>query len=242
FDETISGAMLIYDVTSQADGAWIAHCAEPAPLLEPSQAEALVGRSGLRHVYFDCTQSWVLPSGEGPGWYITPQMASWWPESLSSAESSARLSLVYRHRATAIAPSYDVYYWQGGALLPGEGKTGHTAITDGGDTRPLPAAPNENLTLDGYGMIGDDWVTFWRVNTGSDLPLSLQAHLYGEGDSPLQVGDRLGYSAEQWRPGDILWQRFHFAAQPDARFLETGLYDYLTLEAVGETLRLAVLP
>jgi hypothetical protein len=63
----------------------------------------------------------------------------------------------------------------------------------------------------------------------------VQAHLHA-GDDPPQVADGLGFSSDQWRPGDWFIQRHVFAAPGEA--LETGLYNYATLEPAGEQLRL----
>ena len=66
-------------------------------------------------------------------------------------------------------------------------------------------------------------------------PLSLQAHLLAA-DGARQVADGLGFSADQWRPGDSFMQRHRFAAPGVA--LETGLYNYATLERIGPTMTL----
>jgi hypothetical protein len=67
------------------------------------------------------------------------------------------------------------------------------------------------------------------VTEATAVPLSVQAHL-SAGDGPPQVADGLGFSSDQWRPGDWFIQRHVFAAPGDT--LATGLYDYTTLEPV----------
>ena len=85
---------------------------------------------------------------------------------------------------------------------------------------------------------GEDWVIFWAIESASDQPLSMRAHLYSTPDAPPLVDDALGYTADQWRAGDTLWQRHDFAVIEDAHYLETGLYNFQNLEEVGEMLRL----
>ena len=86
--------------------------------------------------------------------------------------------------------------------------------------------------LRGYGARGAEWLTLWRVGQATAAPLSVQAHLLAA-DGTRQVADGLGYSADQWRPGDWFAQRYAFAAPGVA--LETGLYNYATLERAGPT-------
>ena len=66
-------------------------------------------------------------------------------------------------------------------------------------------------------------------------PLSLQAHLNGP-DGTVEVADGLGFTSDQWRPGDWFIQRHLFATPGDT--LNTGLYNYATLERVGPTITL----
>jgi len=58
-------------------------------------------------------------------------------------------------------------------------------------------------------------------------------HLHVVGTPPL-VGDGLGYPSPNWQPGDIIMQIHDFGDQP-ADYLETGLYDYNTVERLPFT-------
>jgi hypothetical protein len=235
--QNLGGAILIYDVLEQSPGAWIAHCSDPSPLLSDVEAETILGVSSLRHVWFDCAQSWVLPAGDAPGWYIVPQADNLWPTGFMTAESAARLQHVYRHRATAVSPSYDVYYWRGGSLKPDVEKT-LTGAMVGGQTQSLPYEVGPLATLDGYQEGADAWVNFWRVEATPDQPISIRAHLYSDDSSTPQVDDGLGYSGEQWQAQDIIWQRHQFSSMDNASYLETGIYNYLTLDVIGEMVSL----
>jgi len=216
-DAFIGYSILLYDVTARP-GQWIAQCAAPAPLLAPVEAERLVGVSSARQVVFDCASNWIFPDGGAPGWYILPPEIT--PEWLTDqlADQDAPM-LVYSHRANEFGPAYTVYYWPG---------TADPAALLG----PSPAAPllaGGPAELRGYTATGAEWLTLWRVSEATAAPLSVQAHLT-TGDGPPQVADGLGFSSDQWRPGDWFVQRHVFAAPGDT--LATGLYDYTTLEPV----------
>ncbi len=239
--QNLGGSILIYDVAEQAQGEWAAQCAEPAPLLSEAEAETILGLSGLRHIWFDCSQSWVLPAGETPGWYIVPQADSLWPAEFLSQASASRLQHVYRHRATVDSPSYDVYYWEGGELEPDASKT-LTAAEVNGQALSLPYQAGPLATLAGYQVSEDTWVNFWRVEAAPDQPISMRAHLYSEDGTEPMVADALGYPGEQWQARDTIWQRHSFPTLENAARLETGIYNYQTLDVIGEMVSLPANP
>ena len=75
-------------------------------------------------------------------------------------------------------------------------------------------------------------MTLWQVEQATAAPLSVQGHLIAA-DGTRLVADGLGYSADQWQPGDWFAQRHVFAVPGNT--LETGLYNYATLERAGPT-------
>lgn len=230
-DATIGGAILIYDVATQAEGDWVAHCLDPVPLLDNATAERIVGRASLRHVTFDCRRNWVWPAGGAPGWWIVPQADGWWVD----AALPEGVQQVYRHAASAAGPSYDVLYWPGGDVALADGAT---AVRRGdGSPATLPLDLAGTLALESYQHAGQEWHTLWRVAAATADPLSLQAHLYSEGEIPA-VADGLGFSSDQWRRGDRFIERHLFVDVGAPRYLETGLTNYVTATAVGERLRL----
>ena len=228
---TLGESIFVYDVSFAKQGEWIAHCAAPGRLLDDAAAERLVGRAGLRHVTFDCTTSWVFP-GESPGWYVLPPGESWIGDWLGID----RPEVVYRHRANAYGPAYEIAYWpgEGGRLLLPCGGAGEgiEPCADSDGVQSYEGEPGGAAGLRGYGARGAEWLTLWRVAQATAAPLSVQAHLLAA-DGTRQVADGLGYSADQWRPGDWFAQRYAFAAPGVA--LETGLYNYATLERAGPT-------
>ena len=205
--------------------------------MEPEEAESLLGSTDLRHLTFDCRQSLVFADDGAPGWFILPQADGWWFRELFSAVGK-RLQLVYRHDAAEGTSSYDVYYWPGmdGSALS-EGWR-NSAETEEGVAHFLPQALNQTTRLAAYQVGEDQWFTLWSVTSAAEEPLSMQAHLYSSAAGPPRVGDNLGFSSDQWQAGDWLVQRHEFPGQEDGLFLETGLYNYQTLELLGDTLRL----
>ncbi len=236
--EILGGSILIYQVAQKNDGAWVASCLDPAPLISEQEAEALVGQAGLRPVQFDCRQGWVVPGG-GAGWYVLPQADAWWFASLLPEEAKGALRLVYRHRATADLPSYDIYHWSGGE--PYLSTLQQDALDSDGRPVSLPYALSADASLQGYLAREDTWITAWLALQRPQQPLSVQAHLYGDAGSLPQVADGLGFTSEQWLPGDFFFQRHAFDKEAaGARYLQSGLYNYQTLEINGELLHLPV--
>lgn len=220
--DSLGGSILIYDVAEPADGNWIAHCLTPGPLLSPAQAEQLTGRSGLRHVGFDCASAWVFPDQGSPGWYVLPPDSEWWIESWLGGRS---LELAYQHRANQYGPDYAIVYWPGSSGDP---------VSDG-RAQPYTGDLQGPASLRTYGTRANEWITVWRVEEATAAPLSIQAHLLAGG--AVEVADGLGFAPDQWQPGDWFAQRHVFSGPGDA--LQTGLYNYVTLEPVTGQVQLS---
>jgi hypothetical protein len=234
--DNLGGSILIYDVRSQTTGDWVAHCLDPSRLLTNEEAEILLDRPGARHLEFDCRQTWVFPEDGAPGWYVLPQADAWWVAETLVPEQAAQLQLVYRHDPGASLPSFDVYYWPGGT--PESVRLAGTATVLANEVpESLPNLLGDRLWLQDYLATATDWYTTWRVETADPQPLSLQAHLNTGGPPPL-VADGLGFCCGQWQPDDWFIQRHVFPEHSGAQYLETGLYNYVTLEPVSERLRL----
>ncbi len=236
-DGSVGGSILLFQVEEQLPGSWMGQCLDPVPLLTTEEAEQLVGHRDLRHLYFDCRQSLVLPGdGARPGWLIMPQGENWWFQEALTPEAGSKLTLVYRHNPSEYGPSYDIYYWSGG--LEGDllANARNQAETVDGKSVKLPLPANDALSL--YSYQSENWISEWSVNKQADQPLSIQAHLYVDGQALPIVGDSLGFSSDQWRAGDRLLQRFDFPRQDNPLYLETGVYNFQTVEMLGDALRL----
>jgi hypothetical protein len=220
-------SILLYEVTAAREGSWVAQCLDPGPILGETAVTQILGLTDYRALFFDCENSWVFPDNGEPGWFILPQrahwpLAEWLPDNLT---------LIYKHDAAGSAPSYMVYYWDGQTepLAAIFGGNQQAALADG-STRPLPILFGETAVLSGYRLDGFEWWTGWQVERETAVPLTAAGHLH-VGERPPLVADGLGFTSEQWRPGDIFLQRFAFGQPGD--YLATGLYDYVS----GEKLR-----
>lgn len=237
-DGSLGYSILLYNVENAAVGEWIGHCLAPGPLLEPEAAEQLLGVAGLRHLYFDCAQSWIWPDDGAPGWIILPQEADLaWVLAQMPDHQTGQLTAVYTHRASALAPDYTVVYWSG-AEQAGWVPPARPATTGSGEQVTLPVELGETVILEAYAQTGTDWLTLWRVTAVPEANLSLQAHLIGQPDAPPLVADGLGFSSDQWQPGDWFMQRHELPEGATGDYLLTGLYEFQTLEPVGRRLRL----
>lgn len=222
----IGYSILVYEVESPAEGSWIAHCNNPAPLLDPQTAVQVVNQlaDATRQVYFDCQQSWVFPNHGQAGWYILPHGDSWW----LSEQYPDDFVQVYHHRATTFAPDYDVYYWRGRVDV-------QTAFRPEGFA---PQTVGEAVRFSGYTTESNIWRTVWTVETPPQRPLSVLGHLYAGDDTPSAVGatpsavaDGLGYDWAQWQSGDTFVQFHRFDVE--GQMLQTGLYDFTTGERLS---------
>jgi hypothetical protein len=225
-------SILVFDVPQSLEGAWLGQCFDPEPLVERGEAGQLIGRENLRHFFFDCRTTWVLPAGGEPGWYLLPADVS--PPSISGAIGD-RLERVYSNALSPGTPAYDVYYWPGthGASEQLTALSEPVTLADGSPLAPPVAAGDVAHFIGGW-VDGSLWASGWQAASVTEIPLSLLMHLYSDDPLPT-VADGLGFSPAQWEPGDIFIQ-FHDFGTVSARFLETGLYDYTT----GERLPLEI--
>ncbi|MCI0395199.1 MAG: glycosyltransferase family 39 protein [Chloroflexi bacterium] len=223
-------SILLYEVPARAPGEWIAHCYDPAPLVDEATAGRLLGVENQRHVYFDCRTGWVFPQGgRQPGWYILPA-----GDEPVGAKSAFReeLQLVYRHET--IAPNFAVYYWPGSdnLLTTLTAGAGQGTLPDGTPV-DLPVLFDETLSLAGYQAEGATWTTIWQVAQPAAALLSVAGHLYHDAPAPAVV-DGLSFPGNQWQPGDVFLQ-YHAFDVASYDFLETGLYDFVNGERLPFT-------
>lgn len=221
---TLGGSILVYEVAEEMDGTWVAHCTAPGRILESAEAEQLLGRKELRHVDFDCRTNWVFPNDGEPGWYVLPGGGEQWIDDWLGQDG---VEVAYRHRANAYGPEYVIAYWPGANNM--------AAVGDGLTT--YSGDEGEPASLRAYGANKAEWVTQWQVTAPTAEPLSIKAHLT-TGDEPPLVADGLGFTSNQWQPGDWFIQRHIFS--DSGKSLATGLYNYVTLEAVGPPSQLSV--
>lgn len=240
-DGSLGYSILLYRVDEAAEGSWIAHCLAPGPLLTPEQAEQRLGVSGVRHLYFDCAHSWVWPSDGAPGWYVLPRQSTpWWVMEWLPPGEVDQLPVVYDHHATEMAPDFAIARWQGDG--PGDWAQKALPAVVRGERIVLPHEVGEAASLVSYWHTGTDYFTLWQATATPALPLSVQAHLARGPGRPPHVADALGFSSEQWQPGDWFLQRHTFAEGTRGAYFQTGLYDFQTLERLGDQIRLPFTP
>ena len=203
-------ALFIYRVPPRPAPAWAAVCAALAPALPPETVRARLGQPDLRVALLDCDQSWLIPTGSAVGVYVLP--------SETAPPPGATLEAAARHADGS--PFYAAYRLASGDLAYPPPSS--IAVTLDGPLTFLgsrltasEAHPGETVEL---------W-TFWRVEEVPHRPLSLMAHLVGPDGAPTAVGDGLGLSPDQWRPGDVFMQRHRLAVPEDAA---AGEYHLLT--------------
>jgi len=200
-------------------------------------AEGL-GQDELRVAYFDCTQSWLYP--EGNGWYVVPlQDNAWTADRLQHARTA------YEQTRPSSVPPFAVHEWFEQNPLVGLSPASVTAVP--ADWVPQ-RAEQEGVTLEGPVSVGDALeflgahgaedsvssdssmvlVTYWRVVRPPVQPFSLMAHLVGHDGVPIAVGDGLGVSIDQLQSGDIIAQRHELSIPPEALpgvyWLQIGAY------------------
>jgi 4-amino-4-deoxy-L-arabinose transferase-like glycosyltransferase len=231
-DEQIGYTYHVYDVPSSRTGAWISHCLDPEPQLSETEAEQLVGLSQLRHLYFDCENSWLVPGGHQPGWYILPDSLE--PDRFEKLLGDT-LTMVFSNAYSPKTPAFKVYYWSGDPQVE-ERIMAHSelAMLADGTKIELPAPVGKAATFLGGWREDNTWFSAWQAGDDPGSFLSVLMHLHTAGTSPI-IGDDLGYPSAYWQAGDTFIQ-FHDFGQQAAEYLETGLYDYNTLERLLFTL------
>ncbi|MCA9930187.1 MAG: glycosyltransferase family 39 protein, partial [Anaerolineales bacterium] len=217
-------SIFIYDVPEAATGSWVGHCLAPTPAIDPVTAEGLVGQSGLRHLYFDCSSSWIFPANGAAGWVVVPPHTA----ETFSLPLSVQPKPVFVHAATNATPAYDVLYWPGGidvaaeiAAWPG------TVSLANGEIVERPFSIDNIAQFLGYQDNGDIWSTAWQVEQKPTAPLSIIGHLLDVNAAEF-VADGLGFSSEQWQSGDVVVQQHEFVGEGTAVSVTTGLYEYLS--------------
>jgi hypothetical protein len=193
----LGNALFVYEVEPRPEPTGAAICADPAPVIAADAARDALGRSDLRVATFDCAQSWVDPSGDGPSTLFLPPS--------TAAPPGAVLEVETRHADGT--PGYRIYRIN----LDGLGADALVQSIDG----PLHLLGGRWGTNALRGEISELW-TVWQVESVPARPLSLMAHLIGPDGATVAVGDGLGFSIEQWQVGDIIVQRHRFPIPGDA--------------------------
>jgi len=203
FDAVLARALFYYHVDATLAPTWLAQCYVPtAPLDKDAIAEGF-GEINLRHVAFDCSQSWVYPDGGltrgvyalhganlRPGilkehLYLAPAR----PVDAFAARHLEGIPLAYRQWEDRALPAFALYEWANSSLptpslLEVTIASADTSLVDvanaASHTVPLPL--DGPLTFLGVTVYEREETleleTWWQVTEGTiTRPFSIMAHL-----------------------------------------------------------------
>jgi 4-amino-4-deoxy-L-arabinose transferase-like glycosyltransferase len=251
-DATIAHTLFYYHVDAASAPDWLMQCTVPAtPLDEVAVAKGFEGVD-LRSAGFDCSQTWIYPSGgQTRGVYalhaeiLQPEtlrerihLAPAQPLDSFAARHLKDVPLAYRQSAYRLVPAFALYEWEKASppapSLPDVGvgpvDVSATALDElAHDTPPVPldgplAFLGAAITPQGDRL---DVETWWQVTGGAiDRPFSIMAHLLAGDGTALGIADGLGVLAPTLEPQDVVVQRHSFARPPGntKAYLRTGAY------------------
>jgi len=248
----INGALLVYDVPP-FDLSWVAQCETPIPPLDAQTIAQGTGRSGLRIVGFDCTHSWIYPSGgDHPGIYALSYQLLQAPRlqipSFLLGLPVPKDPFVGRHLATArlsfekpLADSLPPFVLYEAVSPPSLSSFPDAIYAAPADTPPrmlrdVDLLKNSPVLGDRAAFLGFDldqldngWEirTWWQIRQAPiDRPFSIMAHLITAEGQAILVADGLGVSPLALRAGDIVVQRHRFQVESECVgcWLRIGVY------------------
>ena len=230
-DAKLGYGLFVYHVREpETPAGWVAQCTVPVTPLPPEVIAEGFGQADLRHVVFDCTQSWFVPGGGAqPGWYALFRETAYSDDAFIDA-IVRRLQRSFEQKQAGFQPPFVIY-------------EGGTAIA----TPALPAT--DDVEIGGLRFLGhttrqsaaeiEVW-TYWQIISPPLMPVSLMLHLVGPGGAPVVVGDGAGVPQAQWQSGDVLIQRHRLPLPPGAPSgsytPHTGVYALETLERFPVTI------
>ncbi|MEJ5310461.1 MAG: glycosyltransferase family 39 protein [Anaerolineae bacterium] len=246
-----SGYKLIARQTFAYDFAaleWLGQCTQPVTPLSPALLDDI---PITRNLEFDCTSTWVYPSGTG-AYVLHAQLLSG-DAATALQDRALRDPFTQRHiddaqigfsmpKSTRDFPAFVMYEASSGPPLP---ETIHGVISPAAIVPPItaiaPLSPRIDLqgplTFVGLALYTDEMGTevesWWEVTaTPITRPLSLMAHwLTAEGEA-LAIADGLGVAPSLLQSGDTIVQRHRFANLWPApnHWLRIGAYWLDTME------------
>jgi hypothetical protein len=204
-EEVLGHALFVYRVPEHAAPRWAAVCTDTH--LSDQRVREGFGRSDLRLIFYDCTESQIYPAG-GEGRYLLPPGVDL-PDNttvmLEARDADGSTAFVVLRSDERPVPERVV------EPVTVEGPLSFLGYQI--DRTQAPAG--EEITLH----------TFWQVETAQGRPLSILAHLSGPDGVPVAVGDGLGVPVEGWRAGDVIVQRHTFQLPDD---IPPGRYELVT--------------
>jgi hypothetical protein len=232
--------MFVYEIETRPVATWVAQCSNPVAPLPPAVLLEGIGQDNVRLAYFDCSQSWLYP--EGNGWYVLARDSE---SQMTRSILAEPARLAYQQKRAGFVPPFKIYEWFGvDALANLEPKPVHAAPS----AWPPPQVESEGVLLEPPVRVGDGLEflatvvqggpvragselaiqTYWRVTQSPAQPLSLMAHVLDTNGVPIAVGDGLGIPIDQWQPGDVIMQRHSLQipseTSPATYWVQVGAY------------------
>ncbi len=178
-DTVLGDALFVYRVAGQPAPEWLVSCTQ----LSHEYIKKQLGMAAIRIIDVNCDQTQVHTAGQGL--YLTP----------AGPEPGGRSTIELTLKSAEGAPTHMLY---------------QVVESPQPQTSSEEIELNGPVTLIGYTLQEQNAAvaldTFWRVTEAPTRPLSLMAHLISPGNSAVAVGDGLGFSVDQWRPGDTIIQ------------------------------------
>jgi hypothetical protein len=241
-DDVVANAMLVYHVTErESEPAWLGQCTVPVTPLSPDAVAEGFGRSDLRMLAFDCTQSWIYPnSGKSAGWYVLHRETAVQADNFTS-QRLASAQLGFEQKIPREIPPLTVFEWEPQApSIPSSERMFLAApvewppvqVEADGVPVAVPIEMDGPMAFLGYEAMQDGrsvtLVTYWQVVNSPDHPFSLMGHLVGADAIPVAVGDGLGVPWDQLRSDDLVVQRHALSIPQElpggSYWLQTGAY------------------
>ena len=218
------------------------------------QAMALTLRRQMSVRWFNGENSFLVPAGEGPVWYIVLDSA---PVSPAWADFFSSARLIERVSDFNGEPLFTVYQMA-------ERETAARTLTTTGRENPIRWSPETTFPPDdpeglrrpllppvdvghtvqllGYTINGDTHHpgevvilrTFWRVLAPTEPPLAVFVHLLDEAGTVRSGWDDLDVPPESWASGDVFSLLHHLPvpadASPGVYQVEIGWYSPVTMQ------------
>ncbi len=241
----IAGSMLHYHVPQLTNGrSWVAMCSKPVNPLTDLQISERFGIDNIRVVTFDCTQSWIYPSGDpSKGWYVLHNDVLQNNEFIDNMLENSNPQ--YIQETPRDTPTHSVYTIDEPIYSPSELPNLSTAPGDWnirkavseGTGVSLPVKYGDIFSLTGAEVqMNDEFLelwTKWIVNKRVELPVSLMAHVINRENEVMAVGDGFGLPYTMLQPNDIFVQKHMLDIKiedPSQVYIQTGVYRLDTME------------
>jgi hypothetical protein len=235
----LNETLMVFDVPSHAH-TWLAQCNVPVAPLSESAVAREMGDVALRRLQFDCSESWLYPSGgEETGFYALHHDLIAPPKlclpAFRRCPPSAEDPFIQRHVGQADVSfehpqkephltSMILFELPTDRLRPVLSTQIHVADAVSSPdalTSPSTQAPialEGGIAFLGMALLTSsesetlDVETWWQAQTvDSAHPISVMAHLMAYEGTVLDTDDGLGIEVSALAPGDVFVQRHRFA-------------------------------